>query len=62
LIRKGILLLATAALLGGGANTFLNSDPAETDPPDPACNSCDARHQNLGRLREQLSQETMGEK
>lgn len=59
--RRGLYLVAAAAI-GGGAYMALSAGPGPKPPPDEpaevACDSCTARHQNLERLREQTRQQT----
>ncbi len=57
--RRGLILAAALTILGGAclAYAFFADPASQVVEPDPSCSSCDARHQNLGRLRDALSQE-----
>ena len=55
----GLILAAALTIPSGASLAFaFHADPAnKVFEPDPSCSSCDARHQNLGQLRDALSQE-----
>lgn len=57
--RKPVLIALALVAFGMSAWAASTGLPfRQADPQAPGCSSCDARHQNVGRLRAALAEET----